>query len=231
MAGSALAQLEGSVLASMLLVVPMYLFVYSLSRLSLGVNIILLGISPLLATALSAWFLREPVGWQRWTAVAVGFSGIALVVRPTGEGFSTIYLLPVLVALLVAFRDLLIRRMLAHETSISIHLFSSIVVMLSALPSAAFGWHSLDFAVLAKLAIAGVGVGLGIYFLTDALRFADVSLLAPFKYSGVVWALILGYLLWGEVPTSWVFAGAAVIVLSGLFVLRTTTAPTRGQHP
>ena len=66
---------------------------------------------------------------------------------------------------------------------------------------------------------AGLGFGFGVYFLTDALRYADVSTLAPLKYTGVVWALLLGYLIWNEVPGPRILLGASLIVLSGLFVL------------
>ena len=211
---------KGQLLASLLLVVPIYLFVYSLSRLSLGITTILLGTNPLMVVIFSAWLLREQVGWQRWAAVAVGFAGLAMVVRPADDGFSVILLLPVVVAMLGALRDLLIRRMVTHETPISIQIFSSVIVVLSTLPSAAFGWHTPSFSDLTQLAVSGAGFALGIFCLTDAMRFAPVSLLAAFKYSGVVWALMLSFLIWGETPTAWVLAGATTIVLSGLFVLR-----------
>jgi drug/metabolite transporter (DMT)-like permease len=110
--------------------------------------------------------------------------------------------------------------MLARESTISIHLYSSLAVMLIALLTSFHGWVPLSLHAWLSLALSGLGFGFGIFFVTDALRYADVSLVSPFKYTGVVWALALGYLMWGEVPTALVVAGALVIVGSGLFLLR-----------
>lgn len=211
---------KGQVLCAVLLVLPVYLFIFSLRHLDLGLAIILVYAGPVMATALSAWLLREHVGLRRWCVVSVGFAGVVLVVQPASQAFSPIMLLPVLVACMVAAREIAIRRMVSAESTISIHFYSSLAVMLTALLTSFGQWVPLPLDVWAKLAVSGLGFGFGIFFLTDALRYADVSLLSPFKYTGVVWALGLGYLIWGERPTLLVLGGALIIVGSGLFLLK-----------
>jgi len=127
-----------------------------------------------------------------------------------------------------AFRDIVVRRVVSEETTISIHFYSSVAVMLIALLTCD-GWAVLPAEAWLRLAVAGLGFGFGIYFATDALRYADVSLLSPFKYVGVVWALVLGYWMWGEMPTWLVMAGAVMIVASGLFLLRHPSSETRAD--
>lgn len=210
---------RGQLICAALLAVPIFLFVYSLRHLELGVAVILIYSGPLLATALGSWLLRERVDVWRWSAVGAGFAGVALVVQPTGQTFTPILLLPLLVALLVAARDIVVRRLVVGESTIAIHFYSSVAVLMVALFTV-HEWVYLPLAVWLSLALAGLGFGFGIYLVTDALRYADVSLVSPFKYTSVVWALLLGYLLWGEVPTVLVIIGALVIVATGVFLIR-----------
>lgn len=215
----------GQLLAAVLLVLPLYLFVFSLSKLSLGLITVILYTNPVFVAALAPRLLGERVSWRRWAAVGLGFAGALLVLQPGGEDFSWLLLLPLIVAVLVAFRDVLIRTMVARETSVSILIFSSVAVMLCALPTAAFGWKALAGFDVMLLGLAGLAFGFGIFSLTDALRYADASLVSPFKYSGVVFALLLSYFFWDEIPSTSLMAGAALIVLSGLFVLRPEKLP------
>lgn len=216
---------NGQIVCAALLALPIFLFIFSLRYLDLGFATILLHSSPLLATALGAWLLHERVNARRWLAVVAGFAGVLLVVQPTNQTFSLLMLLPVLVALLVAVRDIVISRVVATESTVAIHFYSSVAVMLIALFTFA-NWTPLPPEAWLRLAVAGLGFGFGIYLATDALRYADVSLLAPFKYIGVVWALVLGYWLWGEVPALLVIGGAVLIVGSGLLLLRQPAADT-----
>ena len=202
-----------------LLVSALYLFIYCLTILSLAVTTIILYVSPLLSTGLAVLLLRERVGWRRWLAVVIGFTGVALVVHP-GEGeHAWILLLPLLVALLSGARDVLIRTMVARESSTSILVFTSTAVVLSALPTALLGWQPISLEQFGLLALAGLGFGFGLYFQTEALRWAEVSLAAPLKYTGVVWALLLGALVWGDIPGLQVLVGAVLVVGSGVFVI------------
>ena len=212
--------LGGQLLCAGLLVAALFTFIFSLSRLPLGLTTIVLYSGPLFVTALAPTVLGERVGWRRWAAVLVGFAGTVLVIRPDAEGFAWILLAPLAVALLASVRDLVIRRLVARETSVSILAFSTSAVTLCALPTALLGWSPLGVSDFALLAFAGLAFGFAMFFLTDAFRYAEASLVSPFKYSGVIWAVLLGFLIWGERPGLDVLIGALVIVASGLFILR-----------
>jgi len=213
--------LRGQLLSAGSLVCSLYLFVYCLSILPLGLLTIMLYVNPLVVAALAPWWLNEKVGFSRWAGVAIGFAGTVLVLQPTSPDFDWRLLFALLVACVVGYRDLLLRKLVAKETSVSLLWFSSTAVTLTALPTIALGWIPMPLIDIAILAVAGLTFGFGIYFITDSFRYADASLVAPFKYSGVVWALVLGYLLWGESVNGVVIAGAIVIVGSGLFLART----------
>ena len=213
--------LRGQLLSAGSLVCSLYLFVYCLSILPLGLLTIMLYVNPLVVAALAPWWLNEKVGFSRWAGVAIGFAGTVLVLQPTSPDFDWRLLFALLVACVVGYRDLLLRKLVAKETSVSLLWFSSTAVTLTALPTIALGWIPMPLIDIAILAVAGLSFGFGIYFITDSFRYADASLVAPFKYSGVVWALVLGYLLWGESVNGVVIAGAIVIVGSGLFLART----------
>jgi drug/metabolite transporter (DMT)-like permease len=212
--------LRDQVSCAAFLVAAIFLFIFSLSRLPLATATIIIYASPLFVTALAPLLLAERVGWRRWSAVALGFAGTLLVIRPGGGDFTWLLTLPLAVALLSAVRDIVTRRLLARESALSMLVFSNLAVTLCALPTAAFGWTALAPGDIALLALAGLGFGFGIYCLTESLRFAEASLLAPLKYSGVVWAVILGYLVWSDLPGLEVLFGAVLIVASGLFILR-----------
>ena len=212
--------LKGQMLSAVLLVLTLYLFVYCLSILPLGLLTIVLYMSPLLVAILAPWLLRESVGWVRWVAIAMGFIGTLIVIQPGSEDFDWRLLLPLLVASGSAVRDTLLRRLVARETSVSVLLFSSTFVTLSALPTALLGWDTLSWMEIARLAGSGLAFGFGIYFITDAMRYADASLVVPFKYSGVVWALAIGYVVWGEPLDVATLLGASIIIAGGLLLAR-----------
>ena len=116
-------------------------------------------------------------------------------------------------------RDLLIRKLVAGETSVSMIAFSTLAVSLCALPFAVSEWTPLEATDLLLLAGAGLAFGFGLFCLTDSLRFADASLVSPFKYFGVVLGILLGVLIWQERLDLADLVGAALITASGLFIL------------
>lgn len=202
-----------------LLVGPLFLFVYSISKLPLSVATIISFTNPLFVTLLAPWVLSERVDIRRLGAVVVGFAGVICIVQPGGASFELIALGPLTVALLTAVRELVLRVALARDTSESMLLISTVSVTLIALATWPLGWPALSAVDFVLLAGAALGFGFGIYASTEALRFADASLLSTFKYTGVVWALILAFLFWGDIPGPLMLLGAALITVSGLYVL------------
>jgi drug/metabolite transporter (DMT)-like permease len=176
--------------------------------------------APLLVTVFSIPLLGEHVGWRRWSAVLAGFAGVLIVIRP---GFGTTHwalALPLITALGFALYQILTRKVSAvpGESPLAMLFYLACVgtaIMTALVP---FFWQEVaTFDWLAMTAMGALG-GLGHLILIRALTIAPASLLAPFVYSQIVWALVLGYLVFGDVPDRWMLVGCCVIVASGLYV-------------
>ena len=211
------------------LVASLFLFVTSLSRIPIAPATVILYLSPLFLTALAP-LLGESVGWRRWGAVLLGFVGTVLVIEPAGDTFTWFYLVPVCAAFVLAVRDLATRKLVESESSVSILLVSTLAVMASAVPGAVTSWQPLAPGDVALLAVSGLAFGFAMFFLTDAFRYADASLVSPFKYAGVIVAATLGFAIWGDVPTLSACIGGLLIVSSGLFVLKREQAIAADQE-
>ncbi|MCH7942487.1 MAG: DMT family transporter [Proteobacteria bacterium] len=177
---------------------------------------------PLFLTMLATPLLGEPVGWRRWTAVVVGFVGVVVMVRPGTGTLQAVALLPVAAALMGALRDIITRRITSHiaraESSVAILCFTTLVVILGGLLTLPFGWRLPSMVDLGLLALSGFLLGAAHYLLIEAFRFAEVGLIAPFKYISIVWAVLLGFLVWGDIPDRWIVIGAGLVIGSGLYI-------------
>ena len=178
---------------------------------------------PLFVTGLAAWVLGERVGWRRWTAVAVGFAGIVVMTRPTGEALRWAVFLPLGVALVGAVRDVITRRMSTTETSVSMLCYTSIGVTLSGLATWPFGWAILEAREVTLLALAACFLGAANFLVIESFRYAEAAVAAPFKYSEILWAVLFGALIWGYLPDAWIVAGSVLVVGSGLYILHRET--------
>ena len=176
--------------------------------------------APLFITMLAAIFLREQVGWRRWSAIAVGFVGVLLVIQPNSDGFNAYSLLCLLATLLYSFRDLLTRRIPPTTPSILITLSTAVAVtLLAGGLSLIEGWQPFDRTQLLTLALASLFLSGGYYTVIVAMRGGEMSLIAPFRYSGLLWALLLGYLVWGDIPNLPAWLGITLLIASGLYML------------
>lgn len=197
-----------------------FLFLTALMHLPLPNVTAVLQVLPLTVTLGAALFFGERVGWRRMTAIAFGFAGMLLIVRPGPEGFNLYagYALAAVVA--VTFRDLITRRMSAQVPSMTVTLVSSLSVTgFGALASLAVPWEPVG-AGQAVLIVVAAGFIIGGYlFSVMVMRAGDVGASAPFRYSGLVWALILGWLVFGDWPDPVTLLGAGIVVASGLFAL------------
>lgn len=194
--------------------------VWALGRLPLA-NITAIGMaSPLIIVVLAVLMGIEKVGWRRTAAVTVGFCGVLIVVRPTAEGFSPAAIVALLSALLVGFRDLLTRRIDKDIPSTVVSFTTTLIVGIIALGyGIAEDWEPVWRRETAYVAVAAVLVSAGSFFIISAFRDADVGVISGFRYSIVIFAVIIGYLGWGEVPDPLAFAGIALIVGSGLYTM------------
>ncbi len=177
---------------------------------------------------MAPYALGEKVGWRRRGAVLVGFLGVVIMARPGAGGLQWAVLLPLGAALCGGVRDLITRRIARSETTVSMLFVTTAVVMLAGLATAPFGWAPLRGADLWVFASSGVLIAGAHYLLIEAFRHAEAALVAPFKYTSMVWAVLFGYLFFSDLPDAWTLAGASVVILAGLYILHRETQKARG---
>lgn len=196
------------------------LYVTALSLIPLTTNAALLQASPLAVTMGAALFLKEPVGWRRWTAIGMGFLGVLIILRPGTEGFSAAGLLTVACVIILVGRDLSTRVMPAHIGTFQLTTWAYLGLVpagfaLMAIsgqgwqPVAPDRWGDLSGALLTGL--------VGYWAVTAAMRQGEVSVVAPFRYTRLVFAATIAALVLGERPDAATLAGSALIIGSGLY--------------
>lgn len=205
-----------------------FLFVSGLRYLPLADAVAIAFTGPLFVTAMAPYALGEKVGWRRRGAVLAGFLGVVIMARPGGGELQWAVLLPLGAALCGGVRDLITRRISRSETTVAMLLVTTSVVMLAGLATAPFGWAPLHLPDLWIFASSGVLVAGAHYLMIEAFRHAEAALVAPFKYTTMIWAVLFGFLFFGDLPDAWTIAGAAVVVLAGLYILRRETRKGRG---
>lgn len=182
-------------------------------------------IAPLLITALSVPLLKERVGLRRWVAVCVGFVGMLIIVRPGGGLFQLAALLPIGVTVFYAIYQI-ITRVISHRTDpINTVFYTAIVggvVMSLAVP---FFWQTPTVEQWGLLIVIGLLGGLGHWAIILAYQRAEAPLVAPFAYTELIWATLMGIALFGDYPDLWTLAGAGVIAASGIYILKRENAP------
>ena len=196
-------------------------FITGLSLLPIATASTLVWTSPLLLTLLAATLLKEQVVPARWIAVIVGFAGVLLVTQPFGGGFSLAMLLPLLAAFFVAARDVVTRRINRDLHSFYITLASLMLVTTTGFLISLFNWRPLEFSHVLMLAASAALLTGGFFSQVSAIRMGELSFIAPFSFIGIIVALILGYVFWGDVPTAAMLTGIALITASCVYIART----------
>ncbi|WP_142850221.1 DMT family transporter [Telmatospirillum sp. J64-1] len=174
-------------------------------------------VAPAFVTAFSIPLLGEKVGWRRWVAVLVGLTGVMIVLRPGGESFQMASIFPLLSAVAFALGIVITRKMSGHDGASTTLIWSAVtglVVMTILVP---FSFVVPTPAQLGVAAAIGGISALGQFLLIRAYRFAEASVLAPYTYIQLVWAAVLGYLVFDAIPDLWTFIGTGVIIASGLY--------------
>lgn len=210
----------GQAWRALLTVISIFMFMEGLRQMALADATAVTLTQPLFVTALAPLLLREHVGWRRWLAVAIGFAGVVVMIRPTGDAIAWAALWPLGAALLAALRDLVTRRNTLADSSVATLLYSTLATALTGLATLPFGWLSISAFDLALMACAGLLLGVGHYLLIETFRWAEAAVVAPFLYMFMVWAVIIGYVVWGDIPDQWVAGGAVLVIGSGLYILR-----------
>jgi drug/metabolite transporter (DMT)-like permease len=194
-------------------------FLAAIVHLPLANTAAIFQVLPLAITLGAALLFGEPVGWRRWLAITAGFIGVLIIVRPGLQGFNQFSLLALVSVVFCAARDLATKRIPAQIPSLFITLLTTVTVTATGavilIPLG--GWTPPTLRALGLLALAAVLLLIGYQCVIMALRSGDISAVAPFRYSALLWAMLLGYLVFGDVPDAMMVTGASIIVLSGLY--------------
>lgn len=204
-----------------LMAISTFLFVTALSLMPIADAIAIAFAGPVIATALAAVVLKEPVRWRRWSAIGVGFAGVVVMLRPTPDLVRLVAVVPLLAALVGAFRDIVTRKMgTGGESTPAIMLISTSVVTLAGLATIPLGWAPVAIGELGLFVASALLIALAQALMIDAFRLGEVGLVGPFKYTSLVWAVLLGLVVWGDLPDAWTWTGSALVVGSGLYIWR-----------
>ncbi|MDB5521925.1 MAG: hypothetical protein JWQ51_663 [Tardiphaga sp.] len=217
-------------------------FLAAITHLPLANTSAIFQVQPLAVTMGAALVFAEPVGWRRWLAIAAGFIGVLIIVRPGVAGFNQFSLFALVSVAFSAVRDLATKRIPAEIPSLFITLLTTITVTTAGacvlVPLG--GWRPLSGPSVGLLSLAAVLVLIGYQCVIVAMRAGDISAVAPFRYTALLWAMLLGFLVFGDVPDMPMTIGASIIVLSGLYAFyrervrdkqRLVAASTSGLPP
>ncbi len=215
-------------------VVSLGLFYFAITRIPIADATALAYAAPIFITVLSIFLLGEIIGPRRWIAVGAGFVGVLLIARPGGAGPDIGVAAAAGSAVTGALVAIWLRKLASSERAVTIGLYyNSLGVLVCAAWVLFAGWvtpRGDDWLLFAAFAL---GCGLQQWLLTISFRYAEASLLAPFEYLAMVFAAIVGYAFWGEVPAPSTWLGAAIIAASGLFIFirRQRSEPRRSPSP
>lgn len=220
------------IVRALLGIIMLAAFAYALRHLPLAEAYSIFFVAPLLITALAVLILKERVDWTRWVAIAVGFCGVLIVLRPTGTGAMTIPSLAVLVSAVGYALSAITVRVLGRTDSTESMVFWLMALVgigagLLALPS----WRPIEPAhwpVIAGIAVTG---SLGQFAITEAFRLGEASFIAPFEYTALAWGVGLDWFIWKTTLAPVTIVGAFVIIASGVYLVRRERVHIEAEHP
>ena len=208
---------------SLLSVIESGCFVLSFKYLSLADAHSVGSLAPVIVVALSAIFLKEKVSTKTWIAIFVGFVGVLIILRPTSSIFDPKALLPLLAAFVLGLYQVVTKKVSEHDTTETSLFYTSIIgIFIMSLLASNF-WTPVSSSSYILFLIVGVFFSLGIYLQIIALSMASASIIQPFHYTLIFWAIIFGYIFYNDIPDLFTIVGAVIITLSGIFVLTQST--------
>ena len=197
-----------------------YAILVALANMPLANVIIILQAVPFAMTIAAAFYLKETVRWRRWISVLVGFVGVLIIVGPGSEGFSLYSLYAVGAVFIFVLRDMLVRKLPKRISSTFIAAPMVVAVMMTGAVMAPFtGWVDVTLWHIFMLTGAGIMITSSYLLSIMIMRVGEVSFVSPFRYSGIVWAIIAGIVIFGEMPDARIFIGAVIIMAAGIYAL------------
>jgi len=195
-----------------------FFFLFALFHMPIATATAILQFIPLAITAGAALFLAEPVGWRRWLAAGVGFIGVMIVIRPGSDAFNAWSLLALAAVAFSVLRDLSTRRIGHHVPAILLVTISAFSVTTAAGSFALVEtWVMPTSRSLLLLLCSAMFLLGGYYFMVHAMRYGEVAVVSPFRYSVILWAILAGIVVWGEWPDAPALIGTVVVVAAGLY--------------
>ena len=176
--------------------------------------------APIFTTIFSIFLLKEKVGFYRWLAVIVGFFGIIVITEPGFSSLNIYYLYPIIFCLGLSYVAIAIRQLSTSEPVWLISLYFSVAITLLSFLTIPYGWVMPNLNDLAILSLVGIFGGVANLWLSQSYKYSEVSLVTPLKYLALVFAIIFGYFIWGEVPTIKTLLGAALVIISSIIIFR-----------
>jgi drug/metabolite transporter (DMT)-like permease len=176
--------------------------------------------APIFTTIFSIFLLSERVGIYRWLAVLVGFVGILIITEPGISELNIYYIFPIIFCLGLSYVAITLRQLSSTEPVWLISLFFSLAITLLSLLTIPSGWVMPSFNHFIILSLVGIFGGVSNLWLSQSYKYSEVSLVTPLKYLALVFAIIFGYFIWGEIPTIKTLAGAFLVIISTIIIFR-----------
>ena len=194
------------------------LFLNALAQMPLANVSAILQSLPLTVTMFAAMFFGEAVGWRRWSAILVGFIGVLIIIRPGSDGFNEYAVLALIAVGFITLRDAITRRLARSVPSLFVAFVSAIPVLLfGGAMTVTTGWTPVSWSMGIIVTVAAISISCGYLFAVMAMRSWDVSFVAPFRYTGMIWAILFGFLLFGNLPDQMTILGTCIVIGMGVY--------------
>jgi drug/metabolite transporter (DMT)-like permease len=195
-------------------------FLTALTHMELANLSAIMQVLPLAVALAAAVFLGVPMGWRRLTAILVGFVGVMIIIRPGADSFTVWSMLGLASVVCVVVRDLAARALSRGVPSTAVSIWAALTVTAMGLVGAGFeGWQAVSGREAMLVLGAAAFLIVGYLFSVMVMRVGDIGLIAPFRYTALLWAILLGWLAFGTLPDNWTLIGSAIVIASGLFTL------------
>ena len=208
---------------SVLSVIESGCFVLSFKYLSLANAHSVGSLAPVIVVALSAIILKEKVSPKTWIAIFIGFIGVLIILRPTSSIFDPKALLPLITAFVLGFYQIITKKVSQYDKNETSLFYTSIIGIITMSLLASNFWLPIDKSSYLMFLGIGIFFSLGLYFQIIALSKARASIIQPFHYTLIFWAIIFGYIFYNDIPDMFTIIGAVIITCSGIFVLNQTS--------
>jgi drug/metabolite transporter (DMT)-like permease len=212
-------------------------FYFAQSKMPIATMTVLFLVSPFFITLTSIYFFKSYVGYRRWISILIGFVGVVLICQPETGQFNFYYLIPIFVALSYAFSVIIVKKTADRDTLYQQMILTYLIMgLLSGITGLLFGdgrfdtaenseiafivrsWQFVEIESTFKLFAISVLGSVGLLILMDAYRVADPAVISPYEYSLLIWMILLGYLVWGDIPSFNIAIGMVLIVGAGIYI-------------